>query len=362
MARTRDAARGHRGVVPALSLLFALAACSGTEPALSPYAPLPEPLTNNAVAALDDEDGARLYSFLGLGPGKTHKDMPRAAYEYDIGRDRWRALPPPPLPQGRLAAASVALRDRIWLIGGYSVAADGHEVSTPELLSFDPRSELWQRHADMPVPVDDSVALPYADRYIYLVSGWHDDGNVAAVQVYDSENDIWFAASDFPGIPVFGHAGGIVEGRILVIDGVAVLGSEDGKRRFGLVSQAWVGAIDPDAPSVIDWQRVPHHGGPPLYRAAATGSAATGLVLFAGGATRAYNYDGIGYDGLPAEPSARVFGYDPANDVWMRFPDKAIASMDHRGLLEAAGAFWTVGGMGMGRTVLPWLDRFEIRE
>lgn len=26
----------------------------------------------------------------------------------------------------------------------------------------------------MPVPVDDSVALVYRDRYVYLVSGWHE--------------------------------------------------------------------------------------------------------------------------------------------------------------------------------------------
>lgn len=328
----------------------------------SAFAPMPEPLSNNAVAVLEQDGRSTLYSFYGIGPGKSFKDISRAAYAYDIAANRWRSLSPPPVSEGRLASVAVGLGGRIWLFGGYTVAPDGEEVSTPEVLAYDPSTDRWQRRADMPLPVDDAVALAYADRYIYLVSGWHNDGNAADVQVYDSASDVWFAASSFPGMPVFGHSGGIVGNRIVIIDGVAVLGMKEGRRQFGLVSQAWHGEINPDDPSAIIWRKITHHGGPPLYRAAGGGGADHGLALFAGGSTRAYNYDGIGYDGLPSEPVSGVFGYDPVNDVWMRFADKKRASMDHRGLPYAAGAYWTIGGMATDQTVTPWLDRIEISE
>jgi hypothetical protein len=41
----------------------------------------------------------------------------------------------------------------------------------------------------MPVPVDDDISLPYQSRYIYLISGWHNDGNVNLVQLYDTKTN-----------------------------------------------------------------------------------------------------------------------------------------------------------------------------
>ncbi len=318
---------------------------------------MPEAHSNNAVAALEIDGRAYLYSFMGLKAGKTRADISTAAFAYDVAGDRWRRLDPVPVPEGRLASAAAAVGGAVYLFGGYSVAADGHETSTPHVFRYDPESGHYRRLADIPKPVDDSVALAYADRYVYLVSGWHQDGNVADVQVFDTEEGVWFNASAFPGVPVFGHAGGILGKQMLVIDGVAVLGREDGKRRFGIVRQAWLGTINPDDPSDIAWRRIDDHAGPGLYRAAGGGAPDFGLVVFAGGSTRAYNYSGIGYDGRPAEPSARVFGYDPENDIWLRFADKAIPSMDHRGLVAAAGALWTIGGMGAEQRVIPYLDR-----
>jgi len=346
-----------------LAATLLLAACTRPVEERSPFAPMPEPHTNNAVAAIERDGRTYFYSFMGLKPGKTHKDLSTAAFEYDLAGDRWRRIAPVPATEGRLASAAVTVGGEIYLFGGYTVAADGSERSTPHVYVFDPEAGRFRRRTDMPKPVDDSVALAYADRYVYLVSGWHNDGNVTNVQVYDTLEDIWFNATEFPGTPVFGHAGGIVGEDMVIVDGVAVLGRNgDGSRRYGLVEQAWLGHIDPDDPSRLHWQRLPHHGGPPVYRAAATGSLDRGLVVFAGGANRAYNYTGIGYDGVPAEPSARVFGFDPVNEIWMGFADKPVPSMDHRGLLEAGGAFWTVGGMVEDQRVSGVVDRFIVEE
>jgi len=370
MAGARDEARagGGRGLVrrcaPVLAggLVLALAACTRPVEEESPYAPMPVPHANNAVAAAEVDGKARLYSFMGLKPGKTHADISTAAFEYSVAEDSWRRINPVPVPEGRLASVATTVNGIVYLFGGYTVAADDSEVSTPHVFAYDPESGRYSRRADIPKPVDDSVALAYADRYVYLVSGWHRDGNLSNVQVYDTAEDVWFNATEFPGLPVFGHAGGIVGGDMVVIDGVALEGERDGERQFRLVKQAWLGRISPDDPSRIRWERIGDHAGPPVYRAAATGSTNRGLILFAGGASRAYNYTGIGYDGEPAAPSARVFGYEPGSDLWLGFEDKPIATMDHRGLLEADGAFWTLGGMVEGQRVSGVVDRFKPEE
>lgn len=313
--------------------------------------------SNNAVAAIDDGTGARIYSFLGLMTGKTHADVSRQAFEYDVADDRWRRLPDMPVSSGRLAAVAAAVDGKLFVFGGYTVAADGGEVSTADVYAFDPLTDRYDRRADMPVPVDDSLVAVHG-RLIYLVSGWHNDSNVTAVQVYDTVNDRWFRATDFPGTPVFGHAGGIADGHIIVIDGVAVLGrTAEGRNRYGLMAQAWQGTIDSADPAKIIWQTIAHHGTAPLYRAAGGGQGS--MVLFAGGSTRAYNYNGIGYDGVAAEPSAQVFGYDTAKQRWCAFGPKAVPSMDHRSLAVADGHVWTIGGMTAGQTVSNRTERFQ---
>ncbi len=103
-------------------------------------------------------------------------------------------------------------RVRAWLFGGYTVAVDGSEKSIPGVYRIRPGESQLQWLTDMPVPVEDSVMLVYQDRYIYLVSGWHDLGNVNLVQVLDTKTLQWAQATPWPGAPVFGHSGGISEG------------------------------------------------------------------------------------------------------------------------------------------------------
>ena len=79
--------------------------------------------------------------------------------------------------------------------------------------------DRWFRGEDIPVPVDDSVAGVYRDRYIYLVSGWSKTDAVRDVQVYDAQKNVWSKATPIPGTPVFGHAGAVVGDTIVYVDG-----------------------------------------------------------------------------------------------------------------------------------------------
>lgn len=351
--------------VPFLAL-FLLSCTSQTQkqhmPVPSSYAAMPEAHSNNASASLVRNGQSYFYSFMGLKKGKTSADISTAAFEYNADTDQWRRLNPVPAPEGRLSASAVALNGFIYILGGSKGGVDRHGISVPDVYRYDPSDNSYTRLADIPKPVAGSVAFAYAERYIYLISGWHRDGNVADVQVFDTEQGIWFNATRFPGIPVSGHAGGIVGDSIVIIDGAAILGMHRSKPHFGLVSQAFLGKINPDDPSDINWISIGAHGGKPLYRSAAIGSTERGFVLFAGGAEAAHINNGMGYDGVPVQPSGRVFAYDVENDLWMGFENKAMPSMDHRALLPAANAFWTIGGMVKDQTVTAYPDRVVAKE
>lgn len=343
----------------AVVLLSVAVATGGPRPAAAQVGArgvLPEPVTNNAVARLERGGHAYFYSFNGLGPGKTHRDIRAAAWEIDTATGTVVALPDVPGGVGRLASVAVGLYHRVFVFGGYTVAPDGAEKSTPGVFALDPATRTYTSRAPMPTPVDDAVAFAYLERYIYLVSGWHDTANVALVQVFDSWRDRWFRATDYPGSPVFGHAGGIAGNTIVIADGVKLLGGEEGRRRFGISDEAYRGEVDAGDPSIIDWTRLPPHPGTPLYRMAAAGAPSGNRVLFAGGSGNPYNYDGIGYDGTPSEPSNAVFAYDVKEGRWRDGAPKPRATMDHRGLLSNGPEMCTLGGMAAHRTVIADID------
>ncbi len=323
---------------------------------------LPVAHANNAVAVVPNEDAATFWSFNGLRAGKTYKDVSKSVFTCTLPWGGCRVAGDVPVEAGRLASTAVFLYDRIFLFGGYTVAEDGTEISTPEVFAFNPETEEYQRRADMPTPVDDAVAFTYANRYIYLVSGWHDAGNVSAVQGYDTWEDKWFAASDYPGAPVFGHSGGAVGGKFVIADGVAVVGEKDGRRQFGAVDGAWLGEIDADDPAVIAWRKLPPHPGAPLYRMAAIGDADHNRIVFYGGGDNPYNYDGVGYDGVPSRASDVLFAFELETEQWIELGLTGRPSMDHRGLMIWDGAYWTLGGMNDEGAVIGDLVRIDIVE
>lgn len=307
---------------------------------------LPVPHANNAVAQVSVDGKNTLFSFMGLLAGKTYKDISTSAFALTEGESRWRVLPDVPVPEGRLAATAIGVNGVVYLFGGYTVAADGSEVSAPENFAFDPAQQTYTRIADMPVPSDDAVSFAYADRYLYIVSGWHNTDNIRDVQVYDTQNDVWFQATEYPGSPVFGHAGGIVGNRFVIADGVAVFGSRSKEdRRFETVNEGWMGTINPDNPAEITYRRLPQLPGRGHYRMGGVGDVEENRVLFVGGTPNAYNYNGIGYNGVPSAPKAHVFAWDFTADNWVALEDKPVASMDHRGMLMLRSKWVTIGGM-----------------
>ncbi|MFT5139759.1 MAG: hypothetical protein ACI9H8_001333 [Lysobacterales bacterium] len=188
---------------------------------------LPEPVSNNAVSLIKSKEGVTLFSFQGLASGKTQNGIHNKVWALKPDAPRWEEQKAVPAEKGRLAGVAVSAGGMAWLFGGYTVALDGSEKSTPEVFKLQDNGQLEQV-SSMPVPVDDMTAFVYRDRYIYLTSGWHDLGNVNLVQVLDIQTMSWAQATPYPGEAVFGHAGGMFEDRMLVCDGVRIEYSDDG--------------------------------------------------------------------------------------------------------------------------------------
>ena len=324
---------------------------------------LPSPVSNNAVASIEIGEKSFIFSFNGLGSGKTWRDVGSLAFQCEVGNDAWTVLDDVPGGEGRLATVAVGVGDGVFIFGGYTVAEDGTEKSAPWVHRYDPVARRFEQCSPMPVPVDDSVSLLYGNRYIYLVSGWHDTDNVNLVQVYDTETDQWFEATPYPGAAVFGHAGGIVGNRMVIADGTRVVAGETDRRlRFAISDDCYLGSIDMEDPARIDWKVLPAHPGVPLYRMASVGTGSGGeRVLFAGGSDNPYNYDGVGYNGVPSEPSPRIFAFNLDSDEWEELGALKVATMDHRALLQVGSEFIIVGGMVFGQKVTDRVGTFVLQ-
>lgn len=327
-----------------VALSAAVAGCHAAEPRQVPPS-LPRPITNNAVAAVGTSGGTAVFSFLGLDASKRWEGITRAALRWDTGDEAWREIESVPGP-GRLAATAQVVDGRVYLFGGYTVAEDGAERSVPEVAVYDPEADGWSLAAPIPIPVDDAVSGVWRDSLIFLISGWHDTGNEAAVQIFDPATDSWRQGTPIPGPPVFGHTGGIAGNTIVYLDGTRI---DQNPRQFVLEGSSWRGEIDPADPTRIEWTRLPNHPGPGLYRAAAIGL--DDRIVFVGGSANPYNYDGQGYDERPAEPESLAFAWDVSRASWIELAAPATATMDHRGLVDVGGRLFVIGGMTAGQRV-----------
>lgn len=309
---------------------------------------LPISVSNNAVAYLNIDGSDQFYSFNGLLSGKTYQDVTDAAYVWKAGQ--WNELEVPSSQKPVLASIAVSVKDDVYLFGGYTVAEDHSEKSIPNVWQINGRTDQWTALPGMPTPVDDTVALVYQDRYIYLISGWHDVDNVDLVQIFDTQNFSWHSATSFPFPPVFGHAGGIIGNQMLICDGVKVHRLDEKSKQFLPSPVCAKGVINPNDPTEIFWQKITHHSGTAYYRMAAA-SYNSLQFYFMAGSDNPYNYNGIGYNEIPSQPSGDVRMFDLKANSWTISKQAIPASMDHRAALETPHGLVVLGGMLVSQSV-----------
>ncbi len=313
--------------------------------------PLPAPLSNNAVTGIRVNGQVLVYSFMGIGPQKTWQSVTNAAYALNLKYDKWTTVKPVP-GSGRLGAVAAGVKEQVFVMGGYVPDPNGGQVIVSDVSIYEPIALRWYRGADLPTPVRDAVAGTYRDRFVYVIGGFAKTGPTSQVQVYDTETDHWVEGTPVPGTPVFGHAGAVVNDSIVYVDGAKKnTGSEGAK--FGTADECWIGKIDRKDPKKIQWSKLPVHPGPARYRIAAGGSEKDQRVYFVGGTDAVYDFNGIGLDGKPAEPSPVVFSFSLKSRAWETIQGNALqAGMDHRGLVVTADGLIIAGGMAKGQQVI----------
>lgn len=320
------------------------------------------PISNNAVAAAKTVSGWQLYSFNGLTEKKDWQAVSNLAMGFSLEKKTPYVISSVPYREGRLASIAATVNNKVYLFGGYTVAESDQEKSMPDVYQFNPETQTFKLYSTMPTPVDDSVALVYQQRYIYLISGWHDTGNVNDVQILDTLTQKWFKGTPFPGKAVFGHAAGIIDNQLVVVDGVKVAGKINGKRQYKISPVSYSGTIDPDDFTQITWSQLPVHPGNAKYRMAAVGLSEKSQIIFAGGSDNPYNYSGIGYNGSASEPSEQVFAWNTKLKKWQKLPPLNIPTMDHRGLLNVDEKLYVVGGMKAKQQVSNIVSEYSLFE
>jgi N-acetylneuraminic acid mutarotase len=316
----------------------------------SPVEPLPDPVSNNAVAILKLHGQFALFSLMGIGPKKTWDAVTNMAYELDAGSGKAYTIHSVPGTAGRIGAMAVGASGRVFLFGGYVVYQGGGMV-VPDVNTYEPANDRWVRNVDTPIPIGDAVIGVYRDRYIYLVSGRSNGGLIADVQMYDLEKNKWSKATSILGTPVFGHAGALVDDTIIYVDGAKQNDTRQGPR-FVASEECWKGRIDHRHPNLIEWTKLPNHPGNARFRIAAGGSEKDQMIYFSGGSENPHDYNGIGYDGKPSEPSPVSFAYNLRTGKWETLNDNTPdPTMDHRGLLVTPEGLVIIGGMEKGQQV-----------
>jgi N-acetylneuraminic acid mutarotase len=335
-------------LLPTLGLVLVVANCAAQER----VQPLPVPVSNNAVVGFRVSGQFLVYSMTGIGADKSWKSVTNAAYALNVKYDKWTAVKPVP-GSGRLGAVAVAIKEKIFLLGGYVPDSVGGQAIIPDLSIYAPVALRWYRGTDMPSAVRDAMAGVYRDRYIYIVGGFSKGGPTNQVQLYDSETDRWTIATASPGAPVFGHAGGIVNDSIVYTGGAV---KSSGKPAYTTSDEAWIGKIDRKDPRKIEWSKLPPPPGAARYRIAAAGSDRDDRIYFAGGSDKVYDFDGIGLDGAAAAPSPVTFAFNVKTNAWETLQTAANPTMDHRGLAVDSDQLIIVGGMASGQKVLATVE------
>ncbi len=337
---------GNKGMHGRRYALFFLTFASLTTCTKEARLTLPEPVTNNAAAALKKEDRDVAYSFYGLDSTLQADGVHNKVFRADLQTGGSTFVGNIP-DLGRLASSASVINNKAYVVGGYAVLANGKEKSSDNVFIFDPATEQFTRGATLPIPIDDHVQDVWRNTLLYVISGWTDSLNTNAVQVYDPAANAWQLATPLPDEPdakVFGACG------LIAGDTIYVLGGATFAKYYPPSRTIYKGAIDPANPLRITWINAGEYPGEFRYRAAAFRQGDD--IIVAGGSNETYNYNALAYDGgNPVAPNATSLIYSMQTGGFTVRPSE-ISAMDLRNVaIMGDGNVWLVGGMEAGRRV-----------
>ncbi|MCA8910277.1 MAG: hypothetical protein KDB82_01120 [Planctomycetes bacterium] len=167
-------------------------------------------------------DGERLYRVGGMtalnAPGEEHQlKSTREARAFDPLTRAWTTLPD--LPDNRSSHDAVIHKGRLYVFGGWKLAADALEDKSDEGdwhdsgLVLDPNADEPKWEAVKQPFKTRALALASCGDSIYAIGGMTPDGMTNAVHVYDDKKGEWGKGPDLPGF-AFGTSAFAMNGRV----------------------------------------------------------------------------------------------------------------------------------------------------
>jgi N-acetylneuraminic acid mutarotase len=286
----------------------------------------PEAVTNNAVSGATFDGQDFIYSFGGLDSTKLYSGIHKRSYRYNIAKDTWLRLPNLPDSLGKIASAASRIKDTIYIIGGYHVFADGHEVSSDKVHRFNIKTNTFLTDgAPIPIPIDDHVQAVWRDSLIFVVTGWSQKENVPAVQIYNPFTNTWQKGTGLPNthtFKAFGAQGVFLKDTIFYFGGAAM------GKYYPVQHRLVKGFVNPKNPTEILWENIPLDTPFGSYRLAAT--LVNNRPHFIGGSATTYNYNGIAYNKTGAVTPHKTDFYYSHDKIYKNF--NSFLPMDLRGL------------------------------
>ncbi|MGI8627109.1 MAG: kelch repeat-containing protein [Geodermatophilaceae bacterium] len=287
-----------RRLIPALMLVAALVACTGSDPTTGQGSDRPASVPSTGAPARSTD------GFTALDP-----IVDRAAHAASL------------LPDGR-----------VLITGGCVV--DGCSEGTASTEIYDPVTQRFLEGPDMSVPRAGHTATSLPGGDVLLIGGYSGEGEppLAAAELYDAAS-----GSFVPGGQLSVARGGHMAA--LLNDGsVLVTGGSVGRRTLTDSAEIW----DPTSRSFRTT------GAMSIPRAAATATTLDdGSVLVAGGEST----PGLGVD------SSEI--YQPQTGVWTAGPALSQARFKHAAVALADGSVLIVGGTSDDELLLTGVERYD---
>ena len=311
--------------------------------------PLPEAVSNNAVATVTVNDTPYVYSFTGIDESKDWFGIHLKSFRLNTISGVWESLEDVPDDLGgKIAASADVVKGKIYIIGGYHVASNYSETSSSKVHVFDPVSNTFlEDGADIPVAIDDQVQAVWRDSLIFVVTGWSNTTNVPNVQIYNPTNDEWQVGTSVPNqnsYKAFGATGMIIGDTIYYSGGAQSIGNFPASTFFRK------GYINPNDPTDISWEGFPDV----LSKGYRMGAGKfEGKGIWIGGSQDTYNFDGIAYNGSGGVAATdRILLYDPETAELTAFEGDFPNTMDMRNIAQISdNEYILVGGMTDGQAV-----------
>ena len=310
---------------------------------------MPFRTANNAVCEAIVNGEEFVYSFGGIDQTKTLTGIHQRSFKYSVTLNSWTEIAPLPDTLGKIAKGASFVNEKIYILGGYHVLPNGSELSSDRVHIYNPASDTYETDgAPIPLAIDDHVQAVYKDSLIFVVTGWSNTANRPEVQIYDTYLNQWQAGTSVPNdnfFKAFGASGTIIGDTLYYHGGVS--GS------FSFVARTYLrkGYINPNDPTDITWVQMADAPGDAGYRAAC--SSAGNTLFWIGGASTAYNYDGIAYNGSGGvDPSARVLHFSLHDYQYNDETSEPFGVMDLRGIAKLSNNRWIIcGGMDTNQVV-----------